>query len=68
MIHNKEKKIIKCGDPCISEGLKWLFNVSTKEIFHGTRESARSLNILEAAYAFTFIVVVQDKTFPLHQM
>lgn len=68
MINNKDKKVIKCGDLCVSEGLKWLYNVSAKEIFHGTWESARSLNILEAAYAFTFLVVIQDKSFPLHQM
>lgn len=35
MIHNKDKKVIKCGDLCV-ESLKWLCNVSTKEIFHGT--------------------------------
>ena len=36
MINNKDKKVIKCGDLCVSEGLKWLYNVSAKEIFHGT--------------------------------
>ena len=35
MIHNKDKKVIKCGDLCVSEGLKWLCNVRAKEIFRG---------------------------------
>lgn len=68
MIHNKYKKIIKCGDLCGSEDLKWLCNVSTTHIYHGAWESAKSLNILEAAYAFTNLVVMQDKVFSLLQM
>jgi len=36
MIHNTDKKVIKYGDLYVSECLKWLCNVSTKEIFHGT--------------------------------